>query len=386
MIAMKIKGLEQPLEELEDYEKQAKNEEIVVWLQKVRASYSSRESLLNAIQDHLAILSKKNDIDPRIEKSPYYYFFLAHAYDCLGDVGAAIDNIESSVSGFKNLGESSQQAISSWLYGLLLCKDGEFDRAKVKMSDAIKILSDIAREQHNNGKYDSYEKAKKTSGMIEDDIVKVEQQKFSAQQKEGNDTHPKNEVRYNAEVDKKISRLPTSGRLPNQTNDYISIPWLPIFQSISAGPNGIVVMDAPSNADVTLNIIKIYDIPHNIYPIKRLDRQSVLNHIFTYGLVKVEGDSMNNAKPIPINDGDYVLFSKQQIMEENDEENDIVVASHKTSNGSFMYIVKRHMKRENLLVSESSNKNDFHKYTPIEIDPNHHQILGVVIAIAKTKK
>jgi SOS-response transcriptional repressor LexA len=100
--------------------------------------------------------------------------------------------------------------------------------------------------------------------------------------------------------------------------------------------------------------------------------------VFSYGLVKVEGKSMNNAKPININDGDYVLFSKQQ----HSEENDIVIASRRDENGEFAYMVKRHKKRDGLLVSESSGDDNSQPYEPIEINEDY-QILGVVFAVVK---
>ena len=46
-----------------------------------------------------------------------------------------------------------QRVISYWFYGLLLCKQGQFDRAKAKIDDAIKIIAKMDKEQHHFGQY-----------------------------------------------------------------------------------------------------------------------------------------------------------------------------------------------------------------------------------------
>jgi len=384
---MAMKDLTQPLDVLEARELQVDNKEIIAWIQKVRSACVNISSSQSIISDISEIIDK-HDIDRHDEKLPYYNFLLAYARGFFSDTEGAIIVAELSASGFKKLGKDWQQATSNWLHGILLFKQGQFERAKAKIDDAIKIISELAKEQYRLGFYDKHKELQYLIGVIEADGNRVEGLKASIPKQDATPLLSKNKSEHVSGINKKQKpRKKLQPRPPRksqtslsyrnrQASGYIAIPWLPIFQSVSAGPNGIVIMDAPSNAEVTLNVIDIYDVPHNIYPVKKMDRQVTLNHIFTYGLVKVEGNSMNNAQPVHINDGDYVLFSKQQ----SSEENDIVIASHKIPGGDFAYMVKRYLKRDKLLVSESSEN-----YPVIEIS-HDHQILGVVIAVAKAKK
>jgi hypothetical protein len=57
-----------------------------------------------------------------------------------------------------------------------------------------------------------------------------------------------------------------------------------------------------------------------------------------------------------------------------------VIASRLTPSGDLAYMVKRY--RDNLFISESNEQESADYYPPIEINRDH-QILGVVIAVAK---
>ena len=151
---MVFEELDQPLKKLEEYEKEAKNEEIVEWFRKVQAARSDAANLRAIILDLREVL-EKHDIDPYREKSPYYNFLLAYAYDSSGDTDVAIVNVDLSVSGFRKLGEAKdrQQAVSNWFCGLLLCKQGKFDIAKEKIDIAIDIFSKLDKERYLLGEY-----------------------------------------------------------------------------------------------------------------------------------------------------------------------------------------------------------------------------------------
>lgn len=346
----------QPLNKLEKYETDV---EIIQWLHKVQATCLDAPSS-RAIISELIELRENDDVDRYDEKSPYYDILLAYSYAISEDIETAIEEVDSSVSGFKKFGEEKhwQQAISSWFHGLLLCKQGQHDSAKAKIDNSIKIISELADEQYRLGFYEKHKDLRDVIGLIEINRHKVEELKVSTPKNDTDSPLPQSKSRYNMEADKKQSasrELVKSGQkqktqqkpLVNihqeykQGSGYIAIPWLPIFQSVSAGPNGIVIMD--SLADVTLNTIEILNIPHELYSIKQMDRQITLNHILTYGLVKVEGNSMNGMTPVSIENGDYVLFYKQ----ENSEENDIVIAWRLTPGGDFAYMVKRYKKSDN---------------------------------------
>jgi SOS-response transcriptional repressor LexA len=391
----------QLLNKLEKYES---DKEILKWLGKVLSSCVNESSSRAIISDLIGILDNR-DVDRYEETSPYYNMLLAYSYATSGIIASAIKEADLSVSGFKKLGKEKdwQQAISSWFLGLLLCDQEHYDSAEVKLDDAIKIISELASEQHRLGIYGEQDYLKSVIGEIEINRGRVEELKAStpkeyiaplpsqSRQKnkaeKNNNRSPSPTIAHSNQIKKQKRKLQLSLQRKRKTrfsqqnskaDGYLSMSWMPVFESVSAGPNGIVVMDAPSNAELTFSAIEIHGVPHNIYLIKNVDRQITLNHAPAYGLVLVEGNSMNNLQPVNINNGDYALFSKQQ----SPEENDIVIASRKTSSGDFVYTIKRYKKKEELLISDSSDQDNSNEYLPIKFSQNY-QILGVVIAVAK---
>ena len=381
---MKTVELFQPLNELIQTEKDS---EVAKLLQKVQAIRLDSSGITAIISDLRSLLENR-DIDRYDEKSAYYNFLLAYAYAVSGKIDSAIQEIENAVYGFKYFGNERdwQQAMSTWVHGLLLCEQRQYDSAIAKMEEARKTISKLADHRKNRGDYKELEYYQSIIMLIDANLKKTG---------ELNDITPKDNSSYNPKKSEKqqhvrVTPVPEHKiklAQPNhtdkqqeikQTGDYISVPWLPIYRSVSAGPSGIVIMDSPSKAYVTLNTIEIFDIPYNLHSIKKnsmTDRQISLIHGFTYGLVKVEGESMSASQPIAINNGDYVLFTKQP----NAEDNDILIASRALSSGDLAYMVKRYNKKERLFLSEYKEATT---YPPIEISQDN-QILGVVIAIAK---
>lgn len=90
---------------------------------------------------------------------------------------------------------------------------------------------------------------------------------------------------------------------------------------------------------------------------------------------------MNASLPIPINEGDQILFH----INVKPRDGDIVVASELTASGNYAYMVKRYRALDNELVSETNDKDPTQSYQPVKLD-EHHQILGIVIAVAKPIK
>ena len=96
-----------------------------------------------------------------------------------------------------------------------------------------------------------------------------------------------------------------------------------------------------------------------------------------YGLAQVTGNSMNAHEPVSIDDKDYILFQRTT----NSQNGDIVVASRPIqSSGEDAYMVKKYNKIDQLLVSETNDT--LSPYPDVKLNKDH-QILGIVIAVAK---
>jgi SOS-response transcriptional repressor LexA len=90
----------------------------------------------------------------------------------------------------------------------------------------------------------------------------------------------------------------------------------------------------------------------------------------------VEGNSMNASQPTPICHGDYILFR----VHNRPQNNDLVVASKPTESGEFAHMVKRYRDSEKELISETNDNSE--SYPSLKLN-QYHQILGVVIVVAK---
>ncbi|MCL4530521.1 MAG: hypothetical protein M1282_14040, partial [Chloroflexi bacterium] len=106
------------------------------------------------------------------------------------------------------------------------------------------------------------------------------------------------------------------------------------------------------------------------------DRQiTVQSNGDLYGWAPVIGKSMN-AWDTPLNEGDYVLIYKTSVASHGD----FVIAANRDSSGEMAPIVKRFDAENYVLLSKSNDKS--RAYPPIPMDEDH-QIVGVVIAVAK---
>jgi hypothetical protein len=105
------------------------------------------------------------------------------------------------------------------------------------------------------------------------------------------------------------------------------LKWLsiPVSDSVPAGGFGAVGHD-PEKAPLGVTEVFIEDEPYSVNSIRRNAQQMnsvVINPAERYHTVRVTGNSMNDAKPIPIENGDYILVRLQN----NARDNDIVIAN-----------------------------------------------------------
>jgi hypothetical protein len=142
-------------------------------------------------------------------------------------------------------------------------------------------------------------------------------------------------------------------------------------------------VDPPEENSAVIRTIEIdgtlYEIFSTNSSSRGQNRQITLNRNMEYGWAKVEGQSMNAARPLPIMEGDYVLFTKQ--WQRGREA--IVIACRFLTDSEQTYMVKKYNAMDQTLVSETTDTSQ--DYSPIDINEDY-QILGTVIAIGKPKK
>ncbi len=149
------------------------------------------------------------------------------------------------------------------------------------------------------------------------------------------------------------------------------LKFLPFYGSIPAG-NPARALDYPiGNAGVSILELET-DCFYKVYNIK-LEKEIRLNASLEYFILKAVGNSMNIAKPVNIDNGDYVLLAKTTIAQNNDIVAGVIISEDVNAT------LKRYCVEdgERFLVSESDTSD-------MRILMSREDYLqGVVVAVLK---
>lgn len=288
------------------------------------------------------------------DRQPFYYIYSAVAHLKNEDTNSAKNDLANATQGFRISGVTLNEALAEWLFGFIHFKNGKVTRARQACETSLILLTTLINECEKKGAYNQAKKYKRFSNNIK---------KFT----------------------KEVNGL--NKKKPNQKLLYpsmqISLPWIPIYDSVRAGPNGMIWADHPQRKRIGMGTIEIEESHYTLHPINLKDTNKKVYIRLTdgvdYGLAKVIGQSMNDSKPIPIEEGDYVLFSSKFI-EGHDA---IIIVGYGLTNDETSIIVKRFLAREMILVSETTDISE--DYSPIQLTADH-KILGAVLAVAKPIK
>ena len=165
--------------------------------------------------------------------------------------------------------------------------------------------------------------------------------------------------------------------LNNDDKNYLALFSIPIYGTVEAGSDGILHIDHFDTFTI-VNKIELQGQAFDVYGIHgtaSVDRQITITTTRTHGWLHVHGLSMNGWD-MPFEEHDYVLFYRASVASHLD----YVVASHLHPAGDIALITKRYDEKNNQLLSKS--KDTSKSYDPIPLDKDH-QILGIVIAVAK---
>jgi len=162
--------------------------------------------------------------------------------------------------------------------------------------------------------------------------------------------------------------------------DYLALFSIPLYGTVEAGPNGELLINH-SDTFTIINQVnfekQVYDV-HSVHGTASGDRKITVMATKTHGWARVHGLSMNGWD-ISFDENDYVLFYEASFASHLD----YVIASNRDPSGELALMVKRFDKNNNQLRSKS--KDTSKSYDPIPLDEDH-QIVGVVIAVAKPAK
>jgi hypothetical protein len=287
-------------------------------------------------------------------RQPFYYLYSAIARIKKEDNDSAKSDLANAVQGFRISGFIVNEALAEWLFAIIHFENGNLIRSRQACETGLLSLSSLISECEKKGAYSQATVYKKYFKKIE----------FFAK-----------------EID--VSSKRKSVQKPSYPSSHIRIPWIPVYDSIRAGTNGMVWAMPPLKSGMSVYTVEISGKQYNLHPInkspKNIDVNINLISSAEYGLAIVNGRSMDASKPIPIEEGDYILFSSTWAIDQDA----IVIAGSTLTDQERSMMVKRYLANEKTLISETTDsENPDEDYSPIQLT-EEYQILGRVLAVAK---
>ncbi len=333
--------------------------DIVKELQKRVLGISSRGEAESLRQE----LEWRLDVSPHVhhyELSPFFYLLISYCYLWDNHEENAIRASTNAIEKFRLLGMAWFQGLAYWIRACLLQHDHQNTHRRINdLLEARKILEQVCENYRLEAQYERYEACQEALQEIDTDYSLTISKA----------TKPL------GPLPKRPSPSKTPSEKDRKANNYLSLGWLPIYQKVRAGLEGTTWADPPHGELPSIYTIEIGEILHRLISLR--GHKVTLVKDFEYGWAQVKGNSMNNAKPVPINENDYVLFLRV----DQARNQDIVIATRKEITTDLSYMVKRYNRTGQTLSSETTDKTQAHN--PIELSVKEHQILGVVLAVAK---
>jgi SOS-response transcriptional repressor LexA len=246
---------------------------------------------------------------------------------------------------------SIHKAVACWISGCIHWQSqSHFDTALVNWEKSLQIVSELAKDTSGNeGRFS--EGCAEIAKIMSDAIRRASIQGFPPPPPGMPGARPGTGTRPgpSAPLDPPPSPRPHStggsaGRTTARIRTY------PVIGSIPAGsPIGIVddtdEMMISDRFEINGHFYKAYNLKDGAF--------INLNQNQRYYLLKVSGESMNNALPVNIEDGDYVLMIKQDTAESGD----IVAAEIDDKDRQAEATLKRYYRRDGRYILEPQSRN-----------------------------
>ena len=266
----------------------------------------------------------------------------------MGDLQEAISLFKVSINGFPN--RTLYKAISYWLYGCIQWQSQSHrEDALISWEKGMQIFKDVQTDNNYDADY-----SRKCAVIIKDAQVGIKSASI-------NNYPPPAPV-----VSKSSSRKTTA---KPQT---APLRLFPIIGSIRAGSPSTIVDDSEDGM-----IVEGVDINSEHYSIYSLQDKLEVNFSQSkrYYLLRVNGDSMNDASPVNIEHKDYVLMVKQ-----DDAENGEIVAAEIKNVDREATLKKYYFKNGEHVLRPMSKDNSLKEHLTFK---NDFVIRGIAIAVLK---
>jgi hypothetical protein len=302
-----------------------------------------------------------NDYSSRLEfldKVPLYYLILSYAQYKWGKMPDSVDSASNAIQGFKQQDQVRNNVISLWIRALIFRQSDHIEAALQDINVGIKL---IERELGDSKRTSHYQECKDCetiySRMVEyrDNLEKEHRKR----------------TRKSAIPQPVASKRSTSSGEAGLS--YLSFP----IYTVHAGLDGEIAYESTPLGEVIIKTVIIGGRDHQIYSLR--DSPELVLRPAVYRWLQVCGDSMENASPVSIREGDCVLVIDVPRGDYRPRYKDIVVIATKDVDVGFegAALIKRFTSEG--LCSESDTP-----YAPIPL--KDVSIRGLAIAVAKPKE
>jgi hypothetical protein len=285
------------------------------------------------------------------ENQPYYYLFEAYAHYTLSSPhNEAIDRASRAASLFHMRNSQWNEALVHWFLSILYEERGRKEESCKELQTSIAILEGIAKGFQHEGRVQDCQDCQKILRNLYRSLL----------------------------ISKSLERV------INQVDqkNYLLLPWIPIYNSLQGIKNNDTGKEIHfwdgflKNVSTRIYLISFDDNWYAVRSVSSLEGKIVIDQQLEYGWARVDGNDMNAASPVSLEEGDYVLFIKAG----EAAENAIVVASRwkDAQKSGLSYMVRKLGNK--ILSTESTEKGE--EYDPILVS-DENQILGYVVAVAK---
>ncbi len=277
-----------------------------------------------------------------LDRVPLYYIFLSYAQYKWGEFPNSINSASNALQGFKQKNNIRNSVIALWMRALLHQESGHIDAARDDTASGI----NLAERELEDSKRTSHYKELEDSKIIYSRMLALRQCLNSGFSK--------------------------SSYAPQPQFSFLSFP----IYTLHITPEGKIAYENAPQGEVIVQTLTIKGLPHTIHSLSNWSE--VIMRPAAYRWLQIQGDGMDNARPIPILDGDCVLVIDIPRGDYKPHYGEIVIAArHTTDNKEEPALLKR-FNREGLCSESKENH-------PI-IALQDVSLYGLVIAVAKQVK
>ncbi|KAF0107363.1 MAG: hypothetical protein FD146_1841 [Anaerolineaceae bacterium] len=284
------------------------------------------------------------------ENVPFCNLLLSFSYYHWGDLPQAAIYAEKAANQFNRCGNRWNRALSLWGQAAIY-RDEHLDQAITEYKSALKLINAIVNDADRRGLHNKYKYSKNVAGRINDKLKELEERSTAS-----------NAAYQNASSKQKWARpysWPTARIIYG------------VYDIGHASKVGKYILDDGQIGEMSIDEVNFDEMKHKVYNLREGD-QITLVPGKDYRWLKVAGNSMNRANPIPIEPDNYVLADLGQ----KPQVGNIVIANlhNPPTPAERAGVIKKYT--NDGLKSESTETIDNIPLTDVDIR-------GVIIAVAK---